>query len=155
MFFYQWLLYNYSELQNDIGVFTSINDNKAQALEKQYILTTSKSAGAAVDVPNLMVCVNLAEPTKSPPQNKQRFGRTRAYNSYYIDVVDTSLRVISNYYKQSYAMFEKYALDMKDVVFTPTQLRNTAFNVMYKRLKQFGGMPFEKNVDLNNPPDWF
>ena len=102
-----------------------------------------------------MVCVNLAEPTKSPPQNKQRFGRTRAYNSYYIDVVDTSLRVISNYYKQSYAMFEKYALDMKDVVFTPTQLRNTAFNVMYKRLKQFGGMPFEKNVDLNNPPDWF
>jgi hypothetical protein len=52
-------------------------------------------------------------------------------------------------------MFEKYALDMKDVVFTPTQLKNTAFNVMYKRLKQFGGMPFEKNVDLNNPPDWF
>lgn len=155
IFFYRWLLCNYPELQNDIGIFTSINDNKADALSKRYILTTSKSAGAAVDISELMVCVNLAEPTKSPPQNKQRFGRTRAYNSYYIDVVDTSLKVISNYYKSSYAMFEKYALDMKDVVFTNTQLRNTAFNIMYKRLKEFGGMPFESNIDLNNPPSWW
>jgi hypothetical protein len=154
VFFYQWLICNYPELQNDIGIFTSINENKAAAKDKTYILTTSKSAGAAVDIPDLMVCVNMAEPTKSPPQNKQRFGRTRAYNSYYIDVVDTSLKVISNYYKQSYLMFEKYALDCRDVVFSQTQLKNTAFNVMYKRLKEFGGMPFE-NVDLNHPPKWW
>jgi hypothetical protein len=151
IFFYNWLLYNYSEIQNDIGIFTSINENKSAAKDKTYILTTSKSAGAAIDIPDLMVCVNMAEPTKSPPQNKQRFGRTRAYNSYYIDVVDTSLKVINNYYKQSYSMFEKYALDMKDVVFTQTQLRNTAFNIMYKRLKEFGGLPFE-NLDPNSPP---
>lgn len=143
VFFYQWLLCNYAELSNDIGIYTSINNDKASALEKTYILTTSKSAGAAVDIKGLMVCVNLAEPTKSPPQNQQRFGRTRAYNSYYIDVVDTSLKVISNYYKQSYPMFEKYALDTRDVIFTNNQLENTAFNIMYKRLKEFGGMPFE------------
>ena len=154
IFFYQWLICNYPELQNDIGIFTSINENKASAKDKTYILTTSKSAGAAVDISDLMVCVNMAEPTKSPPQNKQRFGRTRAYNSYYIDVVDTSLKVISNYYKQSYPMFEKYALDCRDVVFSQAQLKNTAFNVMYKRLKEFGGMPFE-NVDLNHPPKWW
>lgn len=154
IFFYQWLICNYPELQNDVGIFTSINEHKALALEKTYILTTSKSAGAAMDISGLMVCVNMAEPTKSPPQNKQRFGRTRAYNSYYIDVVDTSLRVISNYYKQSYAMFEKYSLDMRDVVFTQAQLKNTAFNAMYKRLKEFGGLPFE-NIDLNNKPSWW
>lgn len=155
VFFYQWLLYNYSELENDIGVFTSINNNKASALEKTYILTTSKSAGAAMDIKDLMVCVNLAEPTKSPPQNKQRFGRTRGYNSYYIDVVDTSLRITSNYYKQSFPMFEKYALDTRDVTFTNKQLENTAFNIMYKRLKTFGGLPFER-VDMNKPkPDWW
>lgn len=154
VFFYQWLIYNYPEIENDIGIFTSINDNKASALEKNYILTTSKSAGAAMDISNLMVCVNLAEPTKSPPQNKQRFGRTRSYNSYYIDVVDTSLRVISNYYKQSFPMYEKYALDTKDVVFTNNQLKNTAFNVMHKRLKQFGGMPFER-LDNNNNTVWW
>ena len=152
VFFYKWLLCNYPELQGDIGIFTSINDNKSLAKEKTYILTTSKSAGAAVDIQGLMVCVNLAEPTKSPPQNKQRFGRTRAYNSYYIDVVDTSLKVISNYYKSSYAMFEKYALDMKDVIFTQTQLRNTAFNVMHKRLLEFGGMPFERIDDISKIP---
>lgn len=154
VFFYQWLICNYPEIQNDIGIFTSINENKALALEKTFILTTSKSAGAAVDIPGLMVCINMAEPTKSPPQNKQRFGRTREYNSYYIDIVDTSLKVISNYYRQSYPMFEKYALDTKDVVFTQAQLKNTAFNIMYKRLKQYGGLPFE-NVDLNNPPSWW
>lgn len=154
VFFYQWLLYNYPELENDIGIFTSINDKKALALEKQYILTTSKSAGAAMDVSNLMVCVNLAEPTKSPPQNRQRFGRTRGYNSYYIDVVDTSLKVISNYYKNSFPMYEKYALDTKDVVFTNNQLKNTAFNVMHQRLKEFGGMPFER-IDGNNNTVWW
>lgn len=143
VYFYRWMIYNYPELQPEIGIFTSINDNKAEAKDKQYILTTSKSAGAAVDISDLMVCVNLAEPTKSPPQNKQRFGRTRKYNSFYIDVVDMSLKVIANYYKQSYPMFEKYSLDIKDVVFTDTQLENTAFKCMHKRLNEFGGMPFE------------
>jgi len=51
-------------------------------------------------------------------------------------------------------MFEKYALDCRDVVFSQVQLKNTAFNVMYKRLKEFGGMPFE-NIDLNHPPKWW
>jgi len=142
VFFYKWLIYNFPEIQNDIGIFTSINSDKQSALQKTYILTTSKSAGAAVDIPELMVCVNMAEPTKSPPQNKQRFGRTRAYNSYYIDVVDVSLKVISNYYKASYAMFEKYAIDIKDVVFNQAQLKNTAFKCMRKHLYEFGGLPF-------------
>ena len=142
VFFYKWLLYNYPEISNDIGIFTSINEDKQSALDKQYILTTSKSAGAAVDVADLMVCVNMAEPTKSPPQNKQRFGRTRAYNSFYIDVVDVSLKTISNYFKASYAMFEKYSIDMKDVVFSQTQLESAAYNAIYKHYKETGGMPF-------------
>lgn len=154
VYFYNWLIYNYPELQSEIGIFTSINDKKSEAKEKQYILTTSKSAGAAVDISGLMVCVNLAEPTKSPPQNKQRFGRTRKYNSFYIDVVDTSLKVISNYYKASYAMFEKYSLDMKDVVFSDAQLKSTAFKCMYKRLKEFGGMPFERLDDNGQQSYW-
>lgn len=151
VFFYNWLRCNYAELQGDIGIYTSINDNKTLALEKQYILTTSKSAGAAVDVSDLMVCINLAEPTKSPPQNQQRFGRTRAYNSYYIDVVDTSLKVIANYFKQSFPMFEKYSLDTRIVDFSSVQLKNTAFNVMYKRFASFGATPFQT---LDGKPVW-
>jgi hypothetical protein len=146
VFFYKWLIYNYPEISTDIGIFTSINEDKQSALDKQYILTTSKSAGAAVDVADLMVCVNMAEPTKSPPQNKQRFGRTRAYNSFYIDVVDVSLKTISNYFKASYAMFEKYSIDMKDVVFSQTQLESAAYNAIYKHYKETGGMPFVGSV---------
>ena len=142
--FYSWLECNYPELHGNIGIYTSINPNKKAALDCQYILTTSKSAGAAVDIQDLMVCVNLAEPTNSPPQNQQRFGRTRNYNSYYIDVVDTSIKAIGNYFKQSYPMFEKYALDIKVVDFNKKQLKDYAFNIMAKRSQTIGVSPFHE-----------
>ena len=154
VFFYNWLRYNYSELSNDIGIYTSINSNKSNAKENTIILTTSASAGACLDIKDLMVCVNMAEPTKSPPQNQQRFGRTRNYNSFYIDVVDTSVKTIYNYYKNSLPMYDKYALATKEVVFNNNQLKNTAFNVMHKRLKQYGCMPFER-IDRNGNKVWW
>ena len=154
VFFYNWLRYNYSELSNDIGIYTSINSDKSNAKENTIILTTSASAGACLDIKDLMVCVNMAEPTKSPPQNQQRFGRTRNYNSFYIDVVDTSVKTIYNYYKNSLPMYDKYALDTKEVVFNNNQLKNTAFNVMHKRLKQYGCMPFER-IDRNGNKVWW
>ena len=100
VFFYNWLRYNYSEYANDIGIYTSINPDKASAKNNTLILTTSKSAGACLDIDDLMVCINMAEPTKSLPQNQQRFGRTRKYNSFYIDLVDISVKPIYNYYKK-------------------------------------------------------
>lgn len=154
LFFYDWLRYNYSEYANDIGIYTSINPDKAKAKENTIILTTSASAGACLDIKDLMVCINMAEPTKSPPQNQQRFGRTRKYNSYYIDVVDTSVKTIFNYYKGSFSMYDKYALSTKEVKFNQTQLKNTAFNAMYKRLKKYGGMPFER-LDRNGNTVWW
>jgi hypothetical protein len=154
VFFYNWIRYNYSEYSNDIGVYTSINPDKDSAKDNTIILTTSKSAGACLDIKDLMVCINMAEPTKSPPQNQQRFGRTRAYNSFYIDVVDTSVKTITNYYKQSLSMYDKYALDTKEIVFNKTQLKNTAFNVMEKRFKEHGKMPFER-IDKNGNKVWW
>lgn len=154
IFFYNWLRYNYSEYANDIGIYTSINPDKEEAKEHTIILTTSKSAGACLDIKDLMVCINMAEPTKSPPQNQQRFGRTRAYNSFYIDVVDTSVKTIYNYYKQSLPMYDKYALDTKEIVFNVRQLKNTAFNVMEKRFKEYGRMPFER-IDENGNTVWW
>ena len=154
VFFYNWLRYNYSEYVNDIGIYTSINPEKEKAKEKTIILTTSLSAGACLDIDDLTVCVNMAEPIKSPPQNQQRFGRTRSYNSFFIDVVDTSVKTVYNYYKSSLPMYDKYALDTKEVVFNNTQLKNTAFNAMYKRLVKYGGMPFER-LDSNGNTVWW
>ena len=154
VFFYNWLRYNYSEYANDIGIYTSINPEKEKAIEKTIILTTSLSAGACLDIDNLTVCVNMAEPIKSPPQNQQRFGRTRNYNSFFIDVVDTSVKTVYNYYKSSLPMYDKYALDTREIVFNNTQLKNTAFNAMYKRLVKYGGMPFE-SLDNNGNTVWW
>ena len=154
LYFYEWLRYNYMELANDIGIYTSINPDKDQAKENTIILTTSKSAGACLDIKDLMVCINMAEPTSSPPQNQQRFGRTRAYNSFYIDVVDMSVKTIMNYYKKSLPMYDKYALDTREVRFTNKQLKDTAFNVMYKRYVVHGRLPFERIDDNGNTVYW-
>lgn len=154
VFFYNWLRYNYSELANDIGIYTSINPDKAKAKQNTIILTTSKSAGACLHINNLTVCVNMAEPTKSPPQNQQRFGRTRGMNTFFIDVVDTSVKTVYNYYKDSLPMYDKYALSTKEIVFNVKTLKNTAFNVMYKRLTKYGGMPFER-LDNNKNTVWW
>lgn len=154
VFFYNWLRYNYSEYANDIGIYTSINPDKASAKNNTLILTTSKSAGACLDIDDLMVCINMAEPTKSLPQNQQRFGRTRKYNSFYIDLVDISVKPIYNYYKNALPMYDKYALDTKEIRFTNKQLKNTAFNVMHNRLIKYGGMPFERLDDNCNKVWW-
>lgn len=154
VFFYNWLRYNYSEYSEDIGIYTSINPDKEQAKNNTLILTTSKSAGACLDISDLMVCINMAEPTKSLPQNQQRFGRTRSYNSFYIDLVDTSVKTIYNYYKNSLPMFDRYALDTKEIIFNVRQLKNTAFNVMKNRLINYGGMPFER-IDNNGNKVWW
>ena len=154
VFFYNWLRYNYGEYANDIGIYTSINAEKEKAKDNTIILTTSLSAGACLDIEDLMVCVNMAEPIKSPPQNQQRFGRTRSYNSFFIDVVDISVKTVYNYYKSSLSMYDKYALDTKEVVFNNSQLKKTAFNVMQKRLLNHGGMPFER-LDGNNNKVWW
>ena len=96
----------------------------------------------------------MAEPTKSLPQNQQRFGRTRKYNSFYIDLVDISVKPIYNYYKNALPMYDKYALDTKEIRFTNKQLKNTAFNVMHNRLIKYGGMPFERLDDNGNKAWW-
>lgn len=151
--FYKWITANYPEYGGDVDIFTSINENKEAALEKTIILTTSKSAGAAMDIPNLMVTVNLAEPTKSPPQNKQRLGRTRAYNSYYIDVVDVSLKVTNNYYIQSLPMFDTNSLSVQELEFNEENLPRTVEEINIHRYMN-GYLPAVKSL-IDRQDDWY
>ena len=138
---YDWIYCNYPEYTGLVGIYTSINPNKSRALCNKIILTTSQSAGAALDLPGLFCSVQLAEPMKSPPQCKQRFGRTRAMGSYFIDVVDDSLQVLNKYFVNSLPMYEKYALDIKTMKFSDKQLEEQAFKIMDSRAQQ-GISPF-------------
>lgn len=136
LIFQQWLLSYYPELgdQGKIGVYTSINPEKEKAKECEYILTTSKSAGAALDIKGLAVSVNMAEPSGSELETHQRFGRTRGMNTLFIDLVDVSVPTCKKYYTKALPMYDKYALSTKQVDLTrQNNLENTAYNVMLQR----------------------
>lgn len=120
----------YPEYRNDIGIYTSISDNKKDAKEKRFILTTTKSAGAGEDIVGLKFSIVLAEPFKSEILAKQTLGRTRDRYTYYIELVDVGFRQIVKYYNTKKPIFNKYALDPKQNSISKDQMysiQNQAF----------------------------
>ena len=117
--FYDWLVKYYPFLRGNIGIYTSLVDtNKQLEKEKKIILSTTKSAGAAEDIYGLKATVVLAEPFKSEVIARQTLGRTRANNTFYIDLVDLGFRQTRKFYYSKLPIFEKYALDVKHIQFT-------------------------------------
>ena len=99
-----------------IGIYTTLTkgDKKSQ-LNKKIILSTTKSAGAAMDIQDLEKTIVLAEPFKSPVLARQTLGRTRANNTQYIDIVDNSFVQTRRFYNQKYPIFDKYATSCDEV----------------------------------------
>lgn len=114
---YEWIIENYPELSDSIGIYTSIIDNavKAQQLEKRIILSTTKSCGAAMDIKGLKMTIVLAEPFKSEVLARQTLGRTRADNTFYIDIVDRGFAQINKFYYYKKDTFKKYALSCEEI----------------------------------------
>ena len=120
------ILFNYPELINDIGVYTSISDDKVSEKDKKYILTTTKSAGAGEDIPHLKYSIVLAEPFKSEVLARQTLGRTRDPNTTYIELVDVGFKQLMKYYISKKPVFSKYAASCKNIDVTDTKLYNLA-----------------------------
>ena len=120
---YEWILNNYPEFYNNIGIYTSIiTENKEEQLEKKLILSTTKSCGAAVDIKGLKNTVVLAEPFKSEVLARQTLGRTRADNTNYFEIVDTGFVQINKYYQYKKPVFEKYACSCNEIVLKDREL---------------------------------
>ena len=130
---YNWLQENYPEYRNNVGIFTSANKDKAQALLHNVILTTVKSAGPLLDIPYLIAIINLAEPIDTFIQNKQKMGRLRAYGTYYFDIVDIDSDRPYNYYSANLGSFAKYALSMKEVYYNNDNLDRISTGILNKR----------------------
>lgn len=109
----QRILFNYPELANDVGIYSSISENKVLAKTRKYILTTTKSAGAGEDIPGLKYSVVLAEPFRSEVLARQTLGRTRDPNTTYIELVDVGFKQISAYFNAKRQIFDKYASSTK------------------------------------------
>lgn len=112
-----WIDENYPEFRNDIGVYTSSTpkDIKYEQLQKTIILSTTKSAGAALDIKDLKATIILAEPFKSEILAKQTLGRTRNPNTEYIEIVDDGFRKISRFYNAKKPIFKKYATECREI----------------------------------------
>lgn len=108
---YKWFCEMYPYNIEDIGIFTSILPNKEKYTQqnKKIILTTTKSAGEAIDIQNLKITVVLAEPFKSKVIAKQSLGRTRNNNTLYIELVDVSFKKLIDYYNFKKSVFSKHA----------------------------------------------
>ena len=94
------------------------SEDKQFALTRRIILSTTKSAGAAMDIQGLKVTIILNEPFKSPVLARQTLGRTRDYGTFYIDIVDDRFIYLRNYYKAKQPIFAKYALSCRDINIT-------------------------------------
>ena len=101
-----WILKHYPELYPEVGIFTSIiKEDKKSQLDKRIILSTTKSAGAALDIKDLKMTIVLAEPFKSEVLARQTLGRTRNYNTLYIDIVDVGFSYCKSYYNAKKSIF--------------------------------------------------
>lgn len=124
--FYDWFIDVFNYKQDDIGVFTSIMtpNQKIEQLNKKIILTTTKSAGEAIDIPNLKITVVLAEPFKSRVIAKQSLGRTRDRDTLYIELVDIAFNKIIEYYEFKKQVFEKHATECLNTHLTQSNMDN-------------------------------
>ena len=121
---YNYILSEFEFLQGHVGIYTSITDPNIKELEltKKYILSTTKSCGAAQDIRNLAATIVLAEPFKSPVLARQTLGRCRDDNTLYIDCTDLSCYRTKIYMKQKKNIFLQYAKSCREVLMEDDEL---------------------------------
>lgn len=123
----------FPEMIDQIGIFTSIvsPEEKERSKNKKFIITTTKSASACLDIANLKVVLLLDEPFSSEVLARQSLGRLRDKDTVYIEVVDTGFYQCKNYYQKKKPVFNKYA---KDCV--QTKISDEELNSRYERILQ-------------------
>lgn len=133
---YRWLNNNYPELYNNIGIYTTLTapDLKSEQKEKKIILSTTKSCGAAMDIKDLKMTINLAEPFKSEVLAIQTLGRTRADDTFYIDIVDMSFIQCRKYYYYKKPIFEKRAMSCTEINIDENELNMRNINIRKERV---------------------
>ena len=136
---------DFPELIDQIGIYTSITpaSQKPNELNKKIILSTTKSAGAAMDIKGLVETVNLAEPFKSKVLAQQTFGRTRDKNTVYKDIVDTGFFYTKKFYEFKKPVFKKYATDCVEINMSESAISNKLDTIISERSKLIQPMEFD------------
>ena len=140
-----WIHYHYPSMIGLVGVYTSIVDPniKSNQLNKKIILSTTKSAGAAMDIKGLTKTVNLAEPFKSRVLAQQTLGRTRADNTQYLDIVDLGFDQTRRFYNFKRPIFSKYATECKEIILGDKDLNEERHKIEESRKRLWSPILFE------------
>lgn len=137
--FKNWLEEEFPELVNNIGIYTSLTNgsNKQDQLEKKIILSTTKSCGLAMDIHDLRLTINAAEPFKSKVLAKQALWRTRSDNTFFIELIDMGFRQCKKYYYYKKEVYEKYAISVNESSFSDDELINKVRKIEQTRIDIF------------------
>ena len=129
------MIKNYPELYNNIGILSTLADeeHRKDAVNKRIILSTTKSAGAGLDIKGLKLTVVLAEPFKSEVLAIQTLGRTRDNDTEYIELVDIGFPQCSKYYTQKKHVFLKRALSCREIIMKPEYIESKSIELMIIR----------------------
>lgn len=156
---YEWILTNFPELQNDVGIYTTLIKDKAtkeEQLNKKIILSTTKSCGAAIDIKDLKMTIVLAEPFRSAVLARQTLGRTRDYGTHYIEIVDRGFYALPAYHKSKLSIFQKYALDTAYDIWSEKKLEEMfqeALSLQYQRYQLIAkDKELESVIDVGGVP---
>ena len=135
MITYKYLMMRYPELSGNIGIFTTLVSKEEKELnkDKKIILSTTKSAGASMDIDNLKMTVVINEPFKSHVLARQTLGRTRADNTFYIDCVDLGFNQLRRYYNYKRPVFDEYALSCSEIFIRQPDLEYRYNDIVSKR----------------------
>jgi predicted RNase H-related nuclease YkuK (DUF458 family) len=149
MVVYEHIISEFPFMDGYVGIYTSLTNNqpnKEDNLKKKIILSTTKSCGAASDIADLMVTINLAEPFKSEVLTRQTLGRCRAWNSLFIDLVDEGFVFTKRYYKTKRPIYLQYAKSCKDVYMEDEEIdqRTDAVHEKYSSLKVMCGTVYTR-----------
>lgn len=146
-----WIYENYPELVRNVGIYSSIipKEFRKAELDKKIILSTTKSAGAAMDIPGLVEVANIAEPFKSRVLAQQTLGRTRDRDTIYKDLVDLGFPQTKAYYNFKRPVFMKYATDCKEVILRQSELDARSEAIIGERNRYFMPVIFEDDRPEN------
>jgi len=147
----EWIELYYPFLKGHIGVYNSVNkEDKSEQLKKKYILSTTKSCGAAMDIKGLACSVILAEPFKSEPLAIQTLGRTRDDNTMCIEAVDEGFKAIMKFYYYKQPIMKRYAKSIDEERYNDYSLEKQVEEIfdMYYGDGDFPEIYLENNLRL-------
>lgn len=144
---YYWIKYHYRDLS--VGKFTTLVNKKDRKteLECKIILSTNKSAGAAMDIKNLEATIDLNDPAKSPVIVRQKLGRTRAWNTTYYDAVDVGFPQLRYYYESKQKIYRKYANNIKPpIILNDSEIRDKLIRMREQEEKALAQLHERENL---------